>query len=61
MSTLIEKLRDIERLRAGSEWPQWMKDTCDWGGPLSALAKEAADRIEELENEIHNEQREDRP
>lgn len=46
MSTLIEKLRDIERLRAGSEWPQWMKDTCDWGGPLSALAKEAADALE---------------
>ena len=46
--TLIEKLRILQHLPIGSEWPEFLGGGY-WRPSLSALCGEAADEIERLQ------------
>lgn len=44
--SLIQKLRQIEALKAGDAWPEWMNQPGGWGAPLAKLCGDAADALE---------------
>ncbi len=49
MADIIERLRELEKLKTGEPLPSWLPAN-DWGTPLSDLCGAAADRIEQLEH-----------
>jgi hypothetical protein len=48
MSQLIQRLREIERLKVGDPAPDWLCIANGWGPALSELCGDAADEIESL-------------
>ena len=55
LMTIIEKLRTLESLPVGSQWPDFLGGIgfhSNWGPPLSAISGEAANEIERLQARI---------